>query len=56
MAAALVQTKIDPNAPTGLVPQKVDNQYDGIQQLKKPLNFENATDKNDFKDVYNPNK
>ena len=22
---------INPNAPTGLVPQKVDQQYDGIQ-------------------------
>ena len=38
------------------MPQKVDQEYDGVQQLKKPLNFENATDKNDFKDVFNPDK
>tara|TARA_B110001450_G_scaffold9889_1_gene9779 strand:+ start:636 stop:1055 length:420 start_codon:yes stop_codon:yes gene_type:complete len=55
-AEALVQKKINPNSPTGLVPQKVDQEHDGVQQLKKPLNFENATDKNDFKDVYNPDK
>ena len=35
--------KIYPLAPTGLVPQRVDDQYEGVQQLKKPLNWENAT-------------
>jgi len=51
-----VQAKINPNGPTGLVPQKVDQQYDGVQQLKKPLNFENAKDTDDFKNWYNPDK
>jgi len=56
VAAALVQKQINPNAPTGLVPQKVDQQYDGIQQLKKPLNFENQKESDDWKDTFNPNK
>jgi hypothetical protein len=47
---------INPNGPTGLVPQKVDQQYDGIQQLKKPLNFANQKESDDYKDLYNPNK
>jgi hypothetical protein len=46
---------INPNGATGLIPQKVDQQYDGIPQLKKPLNFGNAKESDDFKDIYNPN-
>jgi len=55
-AEALVQKQINPNAPTGLVPQKVDQQYDGIQQLKKPLNFANQKESDDYKDTYNADK
>jgi hypothetical protein len=47
---------INPNGPTGLVPQKVDQQFDGIQQLKKPLNFPNQKDSDDYKDRYNADK
>jgi hypothetical protein len=47
---------INPNGPTGLVPQKVDQQYEGIPQLKKPLNFGNAKESDDFKDWYNPDR
>ena len=47
---------INPNGPTGLVPQRVDQQYDGIQQLKKPLNFPNQKESDDYKDTFNPNK
>ena len=38
------------------MPQRVDQQYDGIQQLKKPLNFPNQKESDDYKDTYNPNK
>jgi hypothetical protein len=55
-AAALAQATINPNGPTGLVPQKVDQQYDGIQQLKKPLNFQNQKESDDYKDTFNPDK
>lgn len=48
--------QIDPAKPTGLVPPPVDQQYEGVPQLKKPLIIENATDKDDFRNVYNPNK
>jgi hypothetical protein len=54
--AALAQATINPNGPTGLVPQKVDQQYDGIQQLKKPLNFANQKESDDYKDTFNPDK
>ena len=47
---------INPNGPTGLVPQKVDQQYDGIQQLKTPLNFANQKESDDYKDTFNPDK
>ena len=54
--ASLAQAKINPNGPTGLVPQKVDQQFEGIQQLKKPLNFPNQKQSDDYKDTYNPDK
>jgi hypothetical protein len=38
------------------VPAPVDQQYDGPQEMRKPLIPENQTDKNDLRNVYNPNK
>ena len=55
-ASSAALSQINPNGPTGLVPQKVDQQYDGIQQLKKPLNFPNQKESDDYKDIYNPDK
>ena len=49
-------SQINPKKPEGLVPQRVDDQYEGVQQLKKPLLWENATGRDDFRNVYNPNK
>ena len=49
-------SQINPISPEGLVPQRIDDQYEGVQQLKKPLNWENATERDDFRNIYNPNK
>ena len=49
-------SQINPAKPEGLVPQRVDDQYEGVQQLKKPLLWENATDRDDLRNIFNPNK
>jgi hypothetical protein len=39
-----------------LEPAPLDKQYDVPHQMKKPLIPENATDDNDLRNIYNPNK
>ena len=38
------------------VPAPLDQQYEVPAQMRKPLIFENRTDKNDIINIYNPNK
>jgi len=52
----LVQSKINPAHPEGLVPPPKDAQYEVPPQLKRPLNLENQSDKDDIKHWWNPNK
>ena len=59
-ANATSNTTITPHSQDGLVPAPKDQQYEGQDQLKQPLIWENRHDwsnsNDDIKHFYNPNK
>lgn len=51
-----IYSQINPANPTGLEPPPVDRYYDEAPQMRKPINEQNQSDKNDVRNVYNSNK